>query len=51
MTDCKHFPDHLIYSSRKMAARRSLSREFPGDVNIEAYITYNIIPNIYMLGN
>jgi hypothetical protein len=23
MTDCKNFPDHLIYSSRKMAASRT----------------------------
>jgi hypothetical protein len=30
MTDCKHFPDHLIYSSRKMATSRSLSPRIPG---------------------
>ena len=30
MTDCKNFPDHLIYSSRKMAASRSLSPRIPG---------------------
>jgi hypothetical protein len=30
MTDSKHFPDHLIYSTRKMAASRSLSPRMPG---------------------
>jgi hypothetical protein len=30
MTDCKYFPDHLIYSTRKMAASRSLSPRIPG---------------------
>jgi hypothetical protein len=30
MTDCKNFPDHRIYSSRKMAASRSLSPRIPG---------------------
>jgi hypothetical protein len=30
MTDCKNFPDHLINSSRKMAASTSLSPRIPG---------------------
>jgi hypothetical protein len=30
VTDCKNCPDHLIYSSRKMAASRSLSPRIPG---------------------
>ena len=29
MTDCKNFPDHPIYSSRKMAASRNLSPQIP----------------------
>ena len=39
MTDCKKFPDHLIYSSRKMAASRSLSLRIPG-VTLILYSQY-----------
>jgi hypothetical protein len=42
MTDCKRFPDHLVYSSRKMAANTSLSLRTPGVALIIKYAYFSV---------